>query len=141
MLSDQPLNDDQQHEPPEEDNEPLPQRVTNAPAAEPEQIGPLTFVPNAEYPYPFKVAVPPRFWMEETSGALNDAVDTYMGGKRLSSDQINVIRIYLRQFIERAVLSGDANKKVLLGKIDKLKTTADVERFADEVAEYGAEVF
>ncbi|HEX6291491.1 MAG TPA: hypothetical protein VFZ66_20075 [Herpetosiphonaceae bacterium] len=106
-----------------------------------EQIGPLVFVPNPEYPYPFKVATPPRFWMEETTGALNEAVDAYMNGEKLSAEQIDLIRLYLRQYIERALLSGEANKKLLLSKIDKLKTTADVERYADELSEYGAEVF
>ncbi len=106
-----------------------------------EQIGPLVFVPNPEYPYPFKVATPPRFWMEETTGALNDAVDTYMNGEKLSAEQINLIKLYLRQYIERALLSGEANKKLLLSRIDKLKTTGDIERYADELSEYGAEVF
>jgi hypothetical protein len=109
--------------------------------ADAELIGPLVFVPNPEYPYPFKVATPPRFWMEETTGALNEAVDTYMNGEKLSTEQINLIRLYLRQYIERALLSGEANKKLLLSKIDKLKTTTDIERYADELSEYGAEVF
>jgi len=108
---------------------------------EPEQIGPLIFVPNAEYPYPFQVPVPPRFWMEETTGVLNDAVDTYMNGEKLMPEQLELIKIYLRQFVERAVLSGEANRKLLLSKIDKLKTSTDVERFADDLSEYGAEVF
>lgn len=109
--------------------------------ADAEQIGSLVFVPNPEYPYPFKVATPPRFWMEETTGALNDAIDTYMNGERITTEQLDLIKLYLRQYIERAVLSSDANKKLLLSKIDKLKTTADVERYADEISEYGAEVF
>ena len=106
-----------------------------------ETIGPLVFVPNREYPYPFDVEQPPRFWMEETTGALHDAVDTYMSGEQLSSEQLDLIKIYLRQYIERAVLAGDANRKLLLQKVDKLRTTADVEAFADELSEYGAEVF
>jgi hypothetical protein len=114
---------------------------TAAPPADAEQIGTLVFVPNPEYPYPFKVATPPRFWMEETTGALSEAIDSYMNGEKLTSEQLNLIKLYLRQYIERAVLSSDANKKLLLSKIDKLKTTADVERYADEISEYGAEVF
>lgn len=120
--------------------EPQPNEAAATPA-EAEQIGSLVFVPNPEYPYPFKVATPPRFWMEETTGALNDAVDTYMNGERISTAQVDAIKIYLRQYVERAVLSSDANKRLLLSKIDKLKTTADVERYADEISEYGAEVF
>lgn len=121
--------------------EPQPGEAAATQPADAEQIGTLVFVPNPEYPYPFKVATPPRFWMEETSGALNEAVDAYMNGEKLTTEQLNVIKLYLRQYIERAVLSSDANKKLLLSKIDKLKTTADVERYADEISEYGAEVF
>ncbi len=106
-----------------------------------EQIGPLVFVPNPDYPYPFKVEKPPRFWMEEMTGRLQDAVETYMSGEKLSAEQLDLIKVYLRQYIERAVLAGDANRKQLLSKIDRLKTTADVENFADELSEYGAEVF
>lgn len=123
------------------DDEPLPQRVEATAPVEPEQIGPLVFVPNAEYPYPFEVETPPRFWMEETTGVLNEAVDAYMNGERLSAEQINVIKVYLRQFIERAKLSGAANKRLLISKIDKLSKVSEIERFADEVSEYGAEVF
>jgi hypothetical protein len=137
----EPQDDDLDENDAELDDEPLPQRAETPVQAEPEQIGSLVFVPNADYPYPFKVDAPPRFWMEETTGALGDAVDAYMAGERLSAEQLDAIKTYLRQFIERAVLSGDANKKLLASKIEKLKTTADVERFADEASEYGAEVF
>ena len=109
--------------------------------ADGEQIGPLHFVPNPNYPYPFKVMPPPRFWMEETTGALADAVETYMNGERLSPEQLDLIKLYLRQYLERAVLASDANRKLLLSRVNKLSTTADVEAFADEVSEYGAEVF
>lgn len=37
---------------------------------EPEQIGPLHFTPNPNYPYPFAVPVPPRFWLDEQTGTL-----------------------------------------------------------------------
>lgn len=121
--------------------EPQPGEAPAAQPADAEHIGSLVFVPNPEYPYPFKVATPPRFWMEETTGALNEAVDAYMNGEKITATQLDVIKLYLRQYIERAVLSSDANKKLLLSKIDKLKTTADVERYADEISEYGAEVF
>jgi hypothetical protein len=122
-------------------DESLMRRVEGAEPEPPEQIGSLVFQPNPEYPYPFKTATPPRFWMEETTGALGDAVETYMNGERLSPEQLEAIKIYLRQFIERAVLTGDANKNRLLTAMEKLRTTADIERFADELSEYGAEVF
>ena len=108
---------------------------------EAETIDGLVFVANPEYPYPFKVASPPRFWMEEQTGVLSDAVETYMEGERLSPPQLAAIKVYLKQFVERAPLSGEAKVHLLVQKIDRLRTTRDVEDFADEVAEYGAEVF
>jgi len=39
------------------------------------------------------------------------------------------------------VLTADANRAALLRKIDKLRSTRDIERFADEIAEYGVEPF
>lgn len=109
--------------------------------AEPEQIGPLTFVPNPDYPYPFDVPKPPRFWMEEQSGALAEAVETYMRGEPLTAAHRDLIRLYLRQYLERAVLAGSANRGRLLARIATLHTTADIARFADELAEVGVEPF
>ena len=106
-----------------------------------ERMGALVFVPNPDYPYPFQVPVPPRFWMEEQTGALSDAVDAYMNGEKLSAEHLELIKLYLTQYIERAVLAGDANRKLLLGKVAKLRATDEIEEFADELAEFGAEVF
>lgn len=108
---------------------------------EPEQIGPLLFVPNADYPYPFEVPQPPRFWMEEQSGLLKEAVEIYMRSEPLGPAQIEVLHIYLRQYLERAVLASDANRDKLLARIAKLQKTSDIERFADELAEWGVEPF
>ncbi len=108
---------------------------------EAETIDGLVFVTNPDYPYPFKVARPPRFWMEEQTGVLADAVETYIAGERLSTAQLGAIKVYLRQFIRRAPLTGDAKVHLLLQKLDRLRTTHEIEDFADELAEYGAEVF
>ena len=116
-------------------------RAANPVQEPPETIGMLVFVPNSDYPYPFKVATPPRFWMEETTGILNDAVETYMNGEKLSPAQLTAIKVYLRQYVERAMLAGPANKPKLLQKLDKLKNRIELEHFADEVAEFGAEFF
>lgn len=106
-----------------------------------EQIGEMVFVPNPEYPYPFDVATPPRFWMEEQTGVLDEAVDTYMNGEKLTPRHLELLKQYLRQYIERAVLAHDADRSRLLKRIEKLRTNHELEEFADQVAEYGAEVF
>jgi hypothetical protein len=106
-----------------------------------EQIGELVFRPNPEYPYPFAVERPPHFWMTEETGVLSAAVEAYFDGERLTPPQVAVIKAYLRQYIERAMLTADAKRHLLLQQIEKLRTTREIERFADEVAEYGVEPF
>lgn len=108
---------------------------------EPEQIGPLVFVENADYPYPFTVDRPPRFWMEETTGALSAAVEVYMRSEDLAPAQMDLLRIYLRQYIERAVITDEADRRRLLGRIEKLRGVRDMERFAEDLSEVGVEPF
>ena len=108
---------------------------------EDETIGTLRFVANPEFPYPLNIPKPPRFWMEEQTGDLSDAVETYMRGDPLRQAQLTAIKTYLKQFIERAPLTGDANVGVLLRKLERVRTTRELENFADEAAEFGAEVF
>jgi hypothetical protein len=108
---------------------------------EPEQIGPLTFVENPDYPYPFDVATPPRFWMEETTGQLGAAIEVYMRSEPLSEEQLELIKIYLRQYIERAVIAEDASRPKFLERIAKLRRVGDIERLADSLSEAGVEPF
>ncbi|MEN9936519.1 MAG: hypothetical protein RLZZ387_3098 [Chloroflexota bacterium] len=110
-------------------------------STEPEQIGDLTYVPNENYPYPFDVERPPHFWMTEQSGRLEAAVDAYFNGEKLTTVQLGLIKAYLRQYLERALLTGDANRGALLRAVEALKSTRDIERFADEIAGYGVEPF
>jgi hypothetical protein len=106
-----------------------------------EQIGELIYLPNADYPYPFPVEHPPHYWMTEQTGRLADAVETYVGGDPLTPEELDLIRQYLRQYLERAVMTGDANRKLLIGKLATLRTPREIERFADELAEIGVEPF
>lgn len=108
---------------------------------EQEQIGPLVFGENADYPYPFEVTNPPRFWMEETTGKLGEAVEVYMRSEPLSVAQLELIKLYLRQYVERAVMAEDSNRRNLLERIEKLRRVGDVERLAESLAEAGLEPF
>ncbi len=109
--------------------------------SQPERIGDLVYVQNPEYPYPFDVPAPPYFWMEEQSGALAPAVNAYMNGEPLNMQQMALLRQYLRQYLERAVLTGDAKRQLLIDRLAKMRTPRDIERFAEELAEYGIEPF
>ncbi|NTU80368.1 MAG: hypothetical protein HGA45_13495 [Chloroflexales bacterium] len=108
---------------------------------DPEQIGPLVFVESPDYPYPFEVERPPRFWMEETTGMLAATIEVYMRGERLEPAQVELIKLYLRQYLERAVIAADADRPRLLGRIERLRTVGDVERLADSLSEAGVEPF
>jgi hypothetical protein len=106
-----------------------------------EQIGELIYLPNADYPYPFPVEHPPHYWMTEQTGRLAEAVETYVSGERLAPDALDLIRQYMRQYLERAVMTGDANRKLLIGKLATLRSAREIERFTDELAEIGVEPF
>jgi hypothetical protein len=108
---------------------------------EPEQIGDLRYSPNPDYPYPFPVERPPHFWMTEQTGRLAEAVEQYFDGGALTADALELIKQYLRQYLERAVMTGDANRNVLLGKLAALRSSRDIERFADDLAAVGVEPF
>jgi hypothetical protein len=108
---------------------------------EPEQIGELLYMPNPDYPYPFDVERPPHFWMTEQSGRLEGAVEAYLNGDQLPPVALDLIKQYLRQYIERALMSGEANRGALLRRVDALRDNRAIERFADEISEYGVEPF
>jgi hypothetical protein len=110
-------------------------------AQEPEQIGDLIYLSNPDYPYPFPVERPPHYWMTEQTGRLAEAIEAYINGDPLSPDALDLIRQYLRQYLERAVMTGDAKRSTLLGSLIKLRNHRDIERFADELAEIGVEPF
>lgn len=108
---------------------------------EPEQIGELRYLPNPAYPYPFPVAAPPHYWMSEQTGLLAAAVERYFNGEPLAPAELAFIKQYLQQYLERAVMTGDAKREMLLARVLALRSTRDIERFADELAEIGVEPF
>lgn len=120
----------------------LPRRPKDATMSqEPEQIDDLTYLPNPAYPYPFPVVPPPHYWMTEQTGRLAQAVECYFTGEPLASADLSVIKQYLRQYLERAVMTGDAKRAILLTRAAALRTTREIERFADDLAEIGVEPF
>lgn len=108
---------------------------------QPESIDGLVFMPNADYPYPFPVEKPPHFWMTEQTGTLAEAMDEYFAGQRISPEGLARIKVYLTQYLERALMTGDASRIRLLQRVGTLRTTSDIEEFADEIAEFGVEPF
>ena len=63
--------------------------------------------------------------MTEQSGRLEAAVDAYLNGDRLPPAAIGLIKQYLRQYLERALMTGAANRGALLRKIETLRDNRD----------------
>lgn len=110
-------------------------------STEPEQIGTLIFVPNPDYPYPFPVERAPHFWMTEQTGQLAEVVEAYLDGEKLAPEQFAIIKLYLKQYLERAMLTGDAHRQRLIDQSSKIRTVRELEDFAELIAGYGIEVF
>ena len=108
---------------------------------EPEQIGDLIYLPNPDYPYPFPVDSPPHYWMTEQTGRLANAVESYINGDALTPDALGLIKQYLRQYLERVVMTGDAKREQLLDRVAALRNSREIERFGDDLAEIGVEPF
>jgi hypothetical protein len=108
---------------------------------ESEQIGDLIYLPNPDYPYPFPVERAPHYWMTEQTGQLAEAVEAYFNGEPLSPGALDLIKQYLRQYLERAIMTGDARRNALVSKLATLRSNRDIERFADDLAEIGVEPF
>jgi hypothetical protein len=53
----------------------------------------------------------PGFWMNETSGVLRPATETYLRGEPMTTEQIAAMRAYLRQWIEAPTWEGADNLK------------------------------
>jgi hypothetical protein len=106
-----------------------------------ETIDGLTFVPDPAYPYPFRVEVAPHFWMTEQSGVLAGVVEAYFQGEQLTVPQQKILVIYLRQYIERALLLPGVKRELLLQQLVKLRSHRDFEDFADELAAVGIAPF
>jgi len=106
-----------------------------------EQIGTLEYVRDPLYPYPFKVAIAPHFWMTEQTGVLAAAMESYFHGEMPTPFHRAALIAYLRQFVERALLLPGTKREPLLAEILTLRTQREFERFADELAAIGIEAF
>jgi len=115
--------------------------MTNDVVPEREQIGILEFVRDPLYPYPFKVAVAPHFWMTEQTGVLAAAMEAYYHGEMPTPTHREALKTYLRQFVERAILLPGTKREPLLTEIGTLRSQREFERFADELAAIGIEAF
>jgi len=50
---------------------------------------------------------PPGYWMNETSGVLQPVVEKYLAGDELEADELTVMRLYLRQWMNAPFLGPE----------------------------------
>jgi hypothetical protein len=55
----------------------------------------------------------PKYWMHETSGALEPVVRDYLNGNRLSPEQVKLMRAYLYQWVNSPVWAPSGTLEVL----------------------------
>ena len=79
----------------------------------------------------------PGYWRHETSGRLRPAVMRFLEGGELSTDDIGLLRAYLRQWIESDVWRGGVDD--LRGRIDGLVCRATITDWIDDAIERGAD--
>ena len=77
----------------------------------------------------------PGFWMDETSGVLRPAVESYLYGEPLSDQQIAALRVYLRQWIA-APWTGPGIER-LRAKVDRLQSRAAISDWLDDALDEG----
>jgi hypothetical protein len=64
----------------------------------------------------------PRYWMYETGGKLVPAMERYLKGELAEPDDVNLIRAYLRQWIDSPVWDGGAEGETRTS-LDHLRRT------------------
>lgn len=87
----------------------------------------------------------PGYWRNETTGVLHAVVEAYLQGETLNTEQVAVMRAYLRQWIGSPVWDqnpyGDAGEGDILDalrlRIDGLQTHADIERWLADADDTG----
>lgn len=108
-------------------------------AEQAEQIGELIYLPNSHYPYPFPVERPPHYWMTEQTGKLADAVEAYLHGEKLTPARLVLLREYLGQYLERAMMTDDADRTALLRRVKQVRTRRDLDDLCESMADVGVE--
>ena len=80
----------------------------------------------------------PGFWMNETSGQLRPVIGAYLSGATLDGQQIAVMRVYLRQWINADHWRGSL-VDVLRTSVNEIATRADIARWLDRAADAGCD--
>ena len=76
----------------------------------------------------------PGFWMHEQGGELEPAIHAYLNYQALTPRQVELIRLYLKQWIGAPMWRGDLVAE-LRRDVDQIRNSSDISkwlRMADE---------
>lgn len=78
----------------------------------------------------------PKYWMNETGGKLVPAIERYLKGTPADADDVNLIRAYLRQWIDSPVWNdGDDQARddlsELRRKVREIRTRLDIDQWLE----------
>ena len=76
----------------------------------------------------------PGYWMNETSGVLRPAVETYLAGEPLAPEHVAAMRAYLRLWI---YAPGWAGAEELSDRVDRLTDRASISDWLNDALEIG----
>ena len=79
----------------------------------------------------------PLFWLYETSGVLQPAVEAYLAGRALTVQDIAALRAYLRQWINAPVWAESPQVLRLRNRINTIHGRQDLEKWLDDALDEG----
>jgi hypothetical protein len=77
----------------------------------------------------------PKFWRYETGVQLGPVIERYLNRRKLSAEDVNLIRAYLRQWIDSPVWdmapAGDLSRELasLRATTSAIQSRADIDRW------------
>jgi hypothetical protein len=83
----------------------------------------------------------PKFWMNETGGKLVPAMERYLKGDPAETDDIHLIRAYLRQWIDSPVwaagIDGETRDTLseLRRKVREIRIRTDIDEWLENALE------
>jgi hypothetical protein len=78
----------------------------------------------------------PKYWMFETSGVLQPAVEAFLRNQPMSPRQLGAMRAYLRQWIQSPVWRGEELAK-LRKDVETIQTREDIQAWLDAAVAQG----
>ena len=85
----------------------------------------------------------PKYWIDEVSGKLVPAMKRYLEGTRAFPDDVNLIRAYLRQWIDSPVWDSGVDSETrnaldeLRRKARELRTISDITAWVEQASDLG----